>query len=95
MVQIIETTERHTADSPLELCVYQHIDGKTVFAHAARPARIDGNKATWPIIIRFGTPVRQAYEMAIALAEQNDITHVWINDPKGLFPPGARPAPWH
>ena len=94
MVQIIETADRDTADIPLELCVYRGSDGKTVMAHTAHPARISGNQATWPIIIGFGTPVRQVYELAIALAEQNGIAKVHINDPKGLFPPSSRQMPY-
>jgi hypothetical protein len=90
VVQIIESADRDTTDIALELCVYQGSDGKTVMAHAAHAARISGNQATWPIIITFGTPVREAYELAIALAEQNGIAKVRINDPKGLFPPSAR-----
>ena len=80
MVQIIETADRDTTDIALELCVYQGSDGKTVMAHSAPPARISGNQATWSII-PFGTPVREAYEMAITLAEQNGIANVHAKRP--------------
>ena len=90
MFMIIEKAEPDLSPEPLELRIYTSPkDGQTTLAHATYPAVIHGNQATWPCIIKFGTPVLDAYQQALEFAQSNDIA-LWINDPQRLFPPEHR-----
>ncbi len=92
MFRIIEKAEPDLSPPALELSVYTSPkDGETTLAHATYPAIIQGSKAIWPCIIRFGTPVQVAFQEATDFAKSNDIA-VWVNDPQNLFPPERRKA---
>lgn len=70
---------------PFELSIYRSpADGKTIYGHATYPAIIHGDRATWPCVIRFGTPVQESYEKALAFTQQCGI-ELRVNDPEGLF----------
>ena len=72
---------------PFELNVYRSpVDGKTVYAHGTYAGMTHGNQVTWPCVIKFGTPVRDAYEKALAFTGQFGVGLV-IKDPDGLFNP--------
>jgi hypothetical protein len=75
---------------PFKLSVYTSPrDGKTVLAYGTYPAIIEGNRAVWPCVIRFGTPVQKAFDIATAFAARNGIA-VEVDDPHGLLPPELR-----
>jgi hypothetical protein len=77
---------------PLALSVYRSPkDGKRVLAHAVYPGVIHGERAVWPLVIPFGTPVQHAYAQAMAFAQHHGIA-VEVNDPHGLFPAPLRPT---
>jgi hypothetical protein len=78
---------------PLELSVYRSPrDGETVLGFAVYPAVIQGDRAVWPLVIPFGTPVGRAYAEAMAFGQLHGIA-VKISDPHRLFPiPNAAPC---
>jgi hypothetical protein len=82
---------------PFELSVYSSLrDGKTVIAQGTYPGVIWGKLAVFPFLVPFGTPVREAYDMAMAFAAPRGI-EVVVKDRHGLFPPEARASeedPW-
>jgi hypothetical protein len=81
VVQIIERKEDAGSDRPFQLQVYPSPVGKPeVYAHAGSHG----------LIIRFGTPPQEALNIAIEFCEQREIGHLWVDDPRGLFPPNAR-----
>jgi hypothetical protein len=75
---------------PLALAVYRSPeDGKLVLAHAVYPGVIHGERAVWPLVIPFGTPVQYAYAQAMAFAQHHGLA-VEVDDPNNLFPAPSR-----
>jgi hypothetical protein len=42
--------------------------------------------------ILLSRPAAEAFLDALALREKEAVPNLWVNDPLGVFPPGARPT---
>jgi len=100
MVQFIE--DRAVAgDAPyIEFKVYRKPkDASVVFGYmkffesSGVQSSIPARKPSATIATsNLGVPVDEAYRSTISYANQRGIPFLWIDDPRGLFPPGKRPT---
>lgn len=93
MVRVIEKTEDAGGAAYIEFKVYPKPADPAVIFGEMTIAESAGGKA--PITIttsNLGIPVEEAFLGTLKYANNRRIPFVWINDPRGLFPPSKRPV---
>jgi hypothetical protein len=93
MVRVIEKAEDAGELACIEFRVYLKPTDDTVVFGEMTFAESAGSKA--PITIttsNLGVPVEAAFVGTLEYANRRNIPFVWVNDPRGLFPPSKRPA---
>ncbi len=93
MVQVVERWEEAGSDTRyLTLKVYRKEPDGPVLGYVLPVNLIDENGKTVAFVgTQKDRPVAEAYEKAIALAEEHGVSHLWVHDMDKLFPPDQRP----
>lgn len=94
MTQILDTLDDNLkAEDVFTFKVYRSTkDGETVLGYLEPYGIVNGGAASVTFITTdFGVPVVDAYRKVVALAFENGIEAILIDDPDGLFPAKDRP----
>lgn len=89
-LHIIEHEEDAGGEPYLELRPKTRAGASGFLAHIRKPQSTDANVG---FVEAWGDSYDRAFQEAVAYARGSGIAYVWINDPRGLFPPDKRPVP--
>ena len=88
MVKIVDIESADVPGTYFELSVYRSATGRAVLACGLGAAMKHGVVVD-NLIIRFGTPVVEAYGLAREFCDKHGL-HIWLRDQHNLFPPKLR-----